>query len=172
MNKDYVKETLKGFLEDGTMTKRDFAILSKDGRFEVKSEKSPIYVVLEPTIADRLSPYSLALYYWLKSLNGYEQIDLSIKQMSRMTSIKSQKKIRACLFALYYAGAIKISKTYKDVHIITLCDGETGRRLDSDMNYRDTRGKHWSNNAPDKIDDIVPRSTNEQIRRICKKEEI
>jgi hypothetical protein len=169
-NRDYKMSTLQSLLDSGDLTPRDFAVFAKGERFEITAEKKPIYVVLQPTIADKLPPYSLSLYYWLKSVAGYEYLDFSIQQMCNMTGIKSDKKLRACLFVLYFVGVIKVEKSYKEVHIITLCDEETARKKDADMSYRDRRGIYWSHNAPKKIDDRVPRSKKEQIHNIHRKQ--
>jgi hypothetical protein len=93
-------------------------------------------------IADKLSPHTLAVYYLIKSFNGYEYFDLTIRQIAKRTGM-SVGKAQESFKQLKVMGIIKLSKKtgYWEGDEYDICDEEVMQQLDPDFTYNANRYK-------------------------------
>jgi hypothetical protein len=93
-------------------------------------------------IGDKLSPYTLSVYYLIKSFDGYDYFDLTIRQIAKRTGMsvgKSQESFKK----LKEMGVIKLSKKtgYYEGDEYDICDEEVVQELDPDFTYNRKRKK-------------------------------
>ena len=105
-----------------------------------KYNKSRGYSQLIWVIADKLSPYTLAVYYLIKSFNGINYFDLTLRQIAQATGM-SYGKAQESFKKLRDMGIIKLSKktSYWEGDEYEICDEEVAQKMDPDFSYNANR---------------------------------
>ena len=93
-------------------------------------------------IGDKLTPYTLSVYYLIKSFDGYDYFDLTIRQIAKRTGM-SPGKAHESFKKLKQMGIVKLSKKtgYYEGDEYDICDEDVCQNLDPEYTYNKMRKK-------------------------------
>jgi len=104
------------------------------------NNKNRGYSQLYWVIADKMNPYTLSVYYLIKSYAGFKSFGLSIRQIAQRCGM-SFGKAQESFKKIKEIGLIKLSKqtSYFEADEYDVCDDELAMQLDPDGTYNNNR---------------------------------
>ena len=107
--------------------------------------KNRIFVQLPCVIIDKLSAYELKILSFLKSMGGFDKIDVSQNQIAKATGI-SKGQVNKVLVKLEKYKIIyrKKGKGFNGADVIIINDEDIASKWDPDFTYNSKRRKLWT----------------------------